>query len=78
MPTIWAVVKDRQTTLTGDDVTLSLDGQEVADSSYDGSTNLLSYTSTEDLAPGRYTVQIVAADPQGLTTTRTWRFWVVS
>ena len=74
-PTVRAKVADSGTDLSKGDVTLWVDGKQVAGFSYDRSNERLSYT-TRKLDSGRHTVLIVARDGQGLSANRFWGFGV--
>lgn len=72
-PLIAATVRDAQSDLAKSNIRLFVDGARKTNFSYNRTTDRMTYTST-NLTPGRHTVRIVATDPQGLATSRTWRF----
>jgi hypothetical protein len=69
-------VKDQQTNLVKANITLTLDGESVANTrfSYDPATDRLTFTPERELSAGRHTVKIVARDNVLLATQRTWGF----
>jgi thermitase len=75
-PNIAATVTDAETELRQGSIKLSLDGNPRSSFSYDTGTDRLTYTPPR-LAYGRHTVEVVAKDDAGNTTTYTWGFKVV-
>lgn len=73
-PLISAVVRDKESNLQKANIKLYVDGRTKA-FSYSASTDRLSYQSAA-LSPGPHTVKVVARDPQGLASTRSWTFRV--
>jgi len=74
-PTVRAVVRDRGSDLARANIKLYVDGR-ARRFSYRPRTDRLAYT-TGRLEPGRHTAKVVATDPSGNRSTRTWRFKVV-
>lgn len=75
-PSIRATVRDAETNLAKSHIRLFVDGKRKSAFGYDRSTDRLSYRSGR-LAYARHTVKIVATDPHGKRTVKTWRFRVV-
>ena len=75
-PTVRATVGDLHADLEKADVTLTLDGKDVATFSYDRATDRLAYTPSTNLAYGKHNVTVSARDSGGLSTTRSWSFTV--
>jgi thermitase len=75
-PTIKATVTDRQHVLSKSNITFSLDGKTKSRFSYSGRTGRLIYRA-KHLKPGKsHTAKIVATDPCGGWSSKTWRFTV--
>ena len=75
-PTISATVRDDETELTQDQITLYLDGQPKVDFAYDQATDTLTYESSK-LARRTHTVQVIANDGDALEPleeSRAWKF----
>ena len=75
---IGATVRDEETDLTREQITLYLDGRRKVGFSYDQATNRLTYRTTK-LASRRHSVKVVTVDndaQQPLTESRTWSFKV--
>ena len=79
-PVIGAKVTDGQTNLTKANITLSLDGTRIArvNYTYDRATDRLRYTPGADLSGGSHTVKVVARDPEGLRSIKSWSFSVTT
>ena len=60
-----ATVTDSATTLSKDDISVSLDGEQVRDSQYRRRTGSLSFTPRK-LSSGSHTVEITAGSGQGI------------
>ncbi len=73
-PLIGAAVRDRETNLTKANIRLFVDGKARV-FSYSAATDELSFQSGA-LSAGAHTVKVVARDPEGLTTTKSWTFRV--
>ena len=75
-PVIGAKVTDAETELTKNNVALFLDGAKVerAKWAYNPDNHGVRYVPASDLSPGDHTVRVVAKDPQGLVTRRSWSF----
>lgn len=78
-PVISATVRDAQTDLRENNVSLFIDGRQIARTRfvYNPDTDRLSYQSGR-LARGVHRVKITAKDPEGLTAAKTWGFQVVT
>jgi subtilisin family serine protease len=68
-----ATVRDDETDLTKDQISLYLDGERKFSFSYDQATDKLGYRTTK-LASRRHNIKIVAQDAQALQESRTWSF----
>jgi thermitase len=68
-------VRDDETDLTKDQISLYLDGKRKFSFAYDQATDKLTYR-TMKLASRRHNVKIVAQDARALEENRTWRFRV--
>jgi hypothetical protein len=79
-PIIGAKVTDAQTNLAKKNISLSLDGARIARASfsYDRDTDRLRYTPGTDLSAAEHTVKLVAQDPEGLATRKSWSFSVAA
>ena len=77
-PVISATVRDAQTELRENNVSLFVDGKQIGRTRfvYDPGTDRLRYGSGK-LSPGAHRVKLVARDGQGLSATKTWGFRVV-
>jgi Tol biopolymer transport system component len=77
---IGAKVTDAQTNLAKKNITLSLDDARIARTSfsYDRDTDRLRYTPGTDLSSAEHTVRVVARDPEGLVTRKSWSFSVAA
>jgi subtilisin-like proprotein convertase family protein len=75
-PLIAATVRDAQTELAQNNITLFVDNQPKAAFTYSQSTDTLTYQSTNLKAGRRHAVRIVATDGV-LSTTRSWSFKVI-
>ena len=75
-PVVAARVTDAETNLLKRNVSLFLDGNRIARANFDYNrdTNRLRYVPGSDLAAGGHRVKVVASDPQGLVTRKTWGF----
>ena len=75
-PTVQAMVKDNEATLTKSDISVYLDGEEVRGFQYQRSTGRLSF-STRVLSSGAHTVEIQAsAADDSRTARKSWSFAV--
>jgi PKD repeat protein len=79
-PKISATVSDVETDLTKSDISLYLDENGVARTSFacDRATDKLTFTPRSRLALGWHTVRIRAVDAEGVAGIMAWRFQVVS
>ena len=79
-PLIGANVTDAPTNLTKSDLTLSLDDARIARTqfSYNRDTDQLRYTPGTDLSLAEHTVRVVARDPEGLITRKSWSFSIAA
>ena len=75
-PTIKATVTDKETNLQKSNIKFFLDGQAKTGFTYSASTDRLSFTPASALKAGTHTVNIVATDAQGQSTTKSWSFTV--
>jgi hypothetical protein len=78
-PTIRATVGDAETDLTKSDISLYLDGDWIARTTfdYDRTTDTLTYTPGSRLARGWHTVTIKAVYAKGIAGIKTWRFKIL-
>lgn len=75
-PTVRAMVKDNESTLTKSDIHVYLDGEEIRGFQYQRSTGRLSF-STRGLSSDAHTVEIEAsAADQNKTARKSWSFAV--
>jgi hypothetical protein len=75
-PTVRAMVKDSEATLSKSDIHVYVDGQEIRGFQYQRTTGRLSF-STRVLATGAHTVEIEASDAdQNRTARKSWSFAV--
>jgi hypothetical protein len=75
-PTVQAVVKDNEATLTKSDISVYLDGEEMRGFQYQRSTGRLSF-STRGLSSDAHTVEIEAsAADDSRTARKSWSFAV--
>ena len=75
-PTIKAIVTDRQHVLSESNITLSLDGKIKSSFFYSGGTGRLLHHAKQ-LKPGkRHSATIVATDPCGGWSAKTWKFTI--
>jgi len=75
-PTVRAMVKDSEATLSNSDIRVFLDGQEIRGFQYQRSTGRLSF-STRGLSSDAHTVEILASTPEQTRTARkNWSFAV--
>lgn len=76
-PTVQAIVTDSESTLTKDDISVSLDGQEVSDFQYRRTTGNLNFTPRK-LSSGPHTVEITAgtAGNRNARKRKNWTFVV--
>jgi hypothetical protein len=75
-PTVRAMVKDSEATLSKSDIRVHLDGEEVRGFQYQRSTGRLSF-STRGLSSDAHTVEIEASTPEQTRTARkSWSFAV--
>jgi hypothetical protein len=75
-PTVRAMVKDSETTLSKSDIHVYLDGEEMRGFQYQRSTGRLSF-STRGLSSDAHTVEIEASAAEDTKTTRkSWSFSV--
>jgi subtilisin family serine protease len=74
-PTISATVRDDETDLTASNISLYVDGRQVATFDYDQATDELTYMSTR-LSSTRHMVEVIVQDGQGASTTKAWSFRV--
>jgi dipeptidyl aminopeptidase/acylaminoacyl peptidase len=75
-PTIKATVTDKETNLQKSNITFFLDGQAKTGFAYSASTDRLSFTPASALKAGTHTAKVLATDPSGLSTTKSWSFKV--
>jgi hypothetical protein len=75
-PTVKAMVKDSEATLSNSDIHVYLDGEEIRGYQYQRSTGRLSF-STRGLSSDAHTVEIEASTPEQTRTARkNWSFAV--
>ena len=74
-PTITATVSDAETNLAAANISLRLDGA-TANFTYNRTTDGLTFTPRQKLAPGRHTVRLVATDARGERTVEAWSFTI--
>ena len=75
-PEISATVKDLNGTIVPESIVMKVNGDVVAHK-YDATKNKVTYTPAVALADEiYYTVYLTASDDQGLTTTRSWKFYI--
>jgi thermitase len=75
-PTLSATVHDDETDLTESNISLYVDGLQVTTFTYDQAAERLTYTSAR-LSRDRHTIEVVAEDAEGASTTKSWSFRVV-
>ena len=75
-PTIKATVTDKETNLQKSNIKFFLDGLAKTGFTYSASTDRLSFTPNTALTAATHTVNIVATDAQGQSTTKSWSFTV--
>lgn len=75
-PLISAVVRDADSELTRDNITLKVDGVSKPFFSYDQATDKLTYQSGR-LSYGKHNVTVEVRDAQGLEADQTWSFKVI-
>ena len=75
-PTIKATVADKETNLQKSNIKFFLDGQAKTGFAYSASTDRLTFTPNTALTAATHTVNIVATDAQGQSTSKSWSFTV--
>ncbi|MFP1625238.1 PKD domain-containing protein [Streptomyces sp. 5K101] len=75
-PTIGATVRDDRSDLTAAHLTMYLDGQAV-EFTYDEVTHRITHVPAKKPATGSHHVRVIAEDPSGNTSSRSWSFTVV-
>jgi len=75
-PKVGAIVTDRLSSVRADDLELFVGGEQVRGVEYDASKDRMTWTPKRALAPGRYTVRLVAEDALGNRTVETWVFTI--
>ena len=73
-PTIRALIQDKGSNLSKNDIRLYVDGRKINSFLYKTSTDRLKFTSKRGF--GKHRVKIVARDAAGNTTYKSWRFTV--
>ena len=75
-PEVGAIVTDRLSSVRAGDLKLFVGGEQVRGVRYDASKDRMTWTPKRALAPGRYTVRLVAEDALGNRTIEKWGFTI--